>query len=799
MDLKTNKDQNSESSTNETEVAVVTTEYASDLVFRLPKQSRTKFNSVIFTPTLIHQKEKNQKFMVVLVGYQFKLYHIKDHRVSFASAQTINIPFVNTNASSHRITEKSIFLVFWKKYLKENHINREVLLQLGLDPEGDQKVVLEIPIDPRQPEVIQPAVFEEADEKGQGFLIRQILRGSKTILCNELCLLSSWTKRTPQGFFGDPDPKIIYFIGECRKRRRSDHLTRTRRLFQFNLGFDELGFYQAKIISDKASLSSKNVVSMDITLRRLLSSRKNNEHSKKFQVFFEMGPEVITIILIDPRTRKIAARAFVSIYELFRDLRMCQVCNHITLSCKDIEYSPEIDLLVFEANIYTKFGRTSFESIPHEFRKHASLGDSRSTRMAKYYGIEGQDIHETRYARFWIFDVFKKAGGRMVVREGIDFSTTSLIVPQPEGFLGFIETPSQVVFEFLSRNKVQERVYNGSTKNRERSCVRALSEIFREKVKSSVLKIRKGDQFPDSGIKTVDRIDQNTLLVIGSRKFILLDSQTGELLSSCDYSLNQGFFYLKWTFNHDLIIKQETGTLTGERGYLEVFKAETEQAEGSPFRQIGILDLSPFTQLHSVNKIVGLAKLSDEIYEAMIRVEWIESEEVPVLSSHLFCLRFKACLISADRPLLQTIHGGSFCKLNTVSNITRKANQWSVISDILRIHYNFFCRSDPKIMRFNEKGKNLTHPKINFGKFKVKQFGRRTSIAIADGRVYIENILFQSHLKPNIEMLEFGEIVGFNGEVRNLCPIKSREIVSSTGVFFDDVTFVLLSTLIEFF
>ena len=314
----------------------------------------------------------------------------------------------------------------------------------------------------------------------------------------------------------------------------------------------------------------------------------------------------------------------------------------------------------------------------------------------------------------------------------------------------------------------------------ERTNTRAISEVVTSGTKSKVMKMKKGNDFPDSSIRGVQEVGLNKVLISGPTKLILFDYQSGEVVSSCHYNLNLPVNLETVHFDKDLIL----GCCTSkEMKQLEVFKFDPGLDEGVPFKHLGILDLSIFRQFYSLKRVVSVCKVSEDYYEAILSVQWIQSYNSPIVDTRLLYLNFEASLSPKGIPCLRIVQVHPFFTLNDIPSwVYKQAGQWCLISQsAARARGPFqFLQSKSKwvVLSSNEARGRVAPLTIIFGKISER---------FNDAHIYRKYFFIEKYRgeKKVIKLHKFGKI-GQNGEVKDLFPINSVEIDLSSRVYFDE-------------
>ena len=404
MELKQSKKQVQELDIEQPEEAEISVQNAPKIVFRRSKHPEKTFNWFDDQPMLIRQEETNQTLIVALMNNDLKLYEIKENKISFASQHTIQFPVQDLISSNRLITDKTIFLLFKKSYLKTHPLGKLIFKEGGISPDSKFHVLVHIPIGTSQPKLIKPMISEAKCSESETRLIKGVFKSQKHFTGSHLSL-EYFDKEIPEEQRATQKAHIDCSDFICEIPKRPNSLQKTRRLFKILAPFKEQPFFRNKLKADveaytKSTFGSKLGFLAD-DCRHIVFKSKNLLNPKKFKAFFQVGPKMITILLIELRTRKIAARGLVSCHELFKDQEeRAAISDLFSCMLTGFEYCLEADLLIFDASVTFAYLHNSFKTIRDRFTNQNGSGSVDKGRMAMFTNTDTGSVQEKRMIRF---------------------------------------------------------------------------------------------------------------------------------------------------------------------------------------------------------------------------------------------------------------------------------------------------------------------------------------------------------------------------------------------------------------
>ena len=610
----------------------------------------------------------------------------------------------------------------------------------------------------------------------------EIYKSTKPLISSNLCLIS-YPKNV-----GSYNATIESSIGEYPKN--SFRVDKPRKLFRINTSLNDSKFSRQKLDSDKRAASNfdpSKVIFSNVQQfkRRPLLYEKTPDlvNPQKFQNFYLCDRGVISFQIMELRTRKRVVQGFLSIYELLESLDCLKRVSWIKYSHLDFIYSAEMDTFVVEMKL-----NLSYLTHPADIQM-INPGEDQKQKRPVYVNFVGEALEEGESKlRFYVTNFLRGDKREVAMVERLSPQSKSRIAKYSKGLLSFLETGSDVKFEIMSKGVTRDKVYSSSEmETPERGVMRTLSEVVKIGLNSRVLNFRKPVSFPDNGVRMVQEVNQDTLLVVGSTKLMLLDIGSGKLISSCEYNLHLPKDYDETLFDRDLLIKLADPDTLGD---IEVFKLQPESEGEAPLMKLGVIDLTEFKEFRSLSEILGFRKLSENLYEGMLIVEWkVSDHHLEYYRPILFSLKFRASINNLKLPELKIIEGQRICNLNPKNyNTYKKGGQWNFISLTNKRELEFCCRNSPGVQRLSPEQGGIDLYTFNTGE--IMDQGEIKSSHIHGRYVYVHtrNKQMVETNKDEIRVLEFGKIKQ-TGEVSTFKLVKTREVERGiSSVFFDDET-----------
>ena len=639
MEEKTPSNNQQKEKENHSEEGLTTLEIKGNLVFNEVEHPKAKFNQIDSTPALVFQRGQNRHLILVHHKKQLKLYAIKDKKIDFVSEHKIDLP-VKGSPMRTEVTQKNLKLYFKNSRLRQEDQNLPILEQLGIDPENNSRVVFEYPFGEKQPEVIQGRVYEEDSstyDQFKSWSIEGYLNHHKAHKDNNLCFI-----QTPSGF-GDEiqslNSKDTHYLAELRTRQAKA----PKRIFQFkdknfswlkSIKFNKLVKKEKKRLPN--NFANPLYFSFYVSPRKFYVGKENPGEltAPKIKPIMWADTRTITIMIFEPVWKKVVKKTFISIYELFEGLEYTKFSTPRMCHIISMNYSAELDTLVVEFKIEVNYdlhvNQETAELRDAEYR----LGLNDRLRLYCLSPNRDRSLLGIKNLRCTIQNVFHKEVRRTIV-ENLAPEINSSVEIVPRGLLCYEESPSEVRIKIIKREKNSSR---NST----------LDHQFSE------IQLRKGALFPDSEIRRVVDVGDSTQLFICSRKLLLLDMKSKKLLSSCDYNLGAPKENQQMVVGENLIVakpnqKNSVHLIQRSWCYLEVFgisdsnenQGEEKREENSmPVKFLGILDLTKFDRFYSIERLLGVEKLTDSLYELRMMANWMTSDTSIVFTQHFLSLRF---------------------------------------------------------------------------------------------------------------------------------------------------------------
>ena len=358
---------------------------------------------------------------------------------------------------------------------------------------------------------------------------------------------------------------------------------------------------------------------------------------QKLDVVLSFDQKMFSIQIFDLRTRKIQARSFVSICELFEPLDFLVAVTSLGFYKSRAVYSIESDVLSIEVSLHFRYREPEAENMRSVIESELRAGRDDRSKLTWIY--ETFSTFEEKKLRFKVINVLR--ADRRVEVETIGYKNHSSSLIIPNGIMLYVDRPSELKIEMIRRDKE-------GTKINQKKAEFADRDEVKEGRRTSVFRLRKGAEFRDSGVKKVIPIEENLILVVGLTKLVIIDTAAKKVIFSFDYKLplpttqtntlykdrlqcDEGLIIFILQNNARRCINVSKRVLNQQKQGQEVF----------PYKHIASMDLTCFEDLHSIKELLNIRKLTKNLYDLRLRANWMESQETTTTTERIFWLRFR--------------------------------------------------------------------------------------------------------------------------------------------------------------
>ena len=612
------------------------------LIFKKLQKNNKKSNQTFFRPVPVIQRAANTKFFILPSNNGHQLFQVKDRQIQYISSHRVDFPVYGRNY--YRITSENHCRYFFRKdKLERSQKHQEFFEEHKIDWVNSSCLVFEYSYGIGQSEIIMPVFLGELRNNIGMYLksyVCDIFDHQKPLFNKSLCLLKLTSQNADMGFLQHKDD---LFLAEFAKF----YPNLTRKVFRINLRFQALNHYRRKIEEDKKKLPQ--IFHDDLEVYRNSKSfyLDNDElgRAQKLKPFIKVEREMITVGVVDFRKKKIPVKSFVSVYELFEGLEFTAFARANFCNIFRIDYCIEADVLVIDLWINLLYNsREEAERVLGGGRTFRE-GERRDKKNLSYfYSDRNGRVKDVRKMRFVVDNVLRRADRRVRVTH-LGYISNSSFKKSLGSILLFEENAEKFMVEVISREPNEKAVVSQSveiSRNRkiEKKSKKAVKTIFEQNLVRKLdlvadeLITGEGDSYYD--ISSALKIENDQILLTTSRKLILFDINTKELLSSYDYSNN-----VPTNLDNSLIDQDVMIGSSDNKKYIEVFKLLKDLENDSlQFNYAGFLDLNNFNQFHSIRKLNCFRKVGNEIFEVKTEVNWLREED-NVTSPSVLSVRFQ--------------------------------------------------------------------------------------------------------------------------------------------------------------
>ena len=126
---------------------------------------------------------------------------------------------------------------------------------------------------------------------------------------------------------------------------------------------------------------------------------------------------------------------------------------------------------------------------------------------------------------------------------------------------------------------------------------------------------------------------------MGQAKLFLADIKAKKIISHCNYKLGLPSSQRDALLQSDLIfhIRQKNA-----RRCIDIFQQNLDRAtESAPYSPIASIDLSKFSDLHSIYQLLSVGSLGRDEYDLKLIANWMDSKETTIVAKRIFWVRLR--------------------------------------------------------------------------------------------------------------------------------------------------------------
>ena len=582
---------------------------------------------VIFSPASHRQSDQN----IIFVEYfrEHKIYQVKDNQIRFVSEHACDFPIDGCNyyeIMSHHF----ILYIFETKELDKTKKNLKFFEENGLDWEKNVKIIFKFEYGIGVDKVIKPRYlgqFNPEFEGHSGQKLVDIFDKIKPLIGRQLAFLQ------------DKDCHLAEFGPEFENLNR--------RVFKFKTNFSVLKSYQNKLNRDKSKFDEDLHEKLSFSEPKFQIYNYESDLNLKWKPFIKVDKRMITVGLIDLRSKKILSRKFISIYELSEPFEWLKLAENLFVTVSNVDYSPSVDFFTIDLRfeMETKVGLDPELQplLDEELKAWRNDPNHRSLVVEK---SETENYVQLKKMRFKIFNTLKAE--KLFIERTVIGSSIETSSKKHKGKV--------VIFEY-GQNEVKVEILSAKTSPQEDEEELRIdgkidnlddqeppnqfeSEIIggvkRERVVIQRALLTKEAKVFDFRIKSVSVVEETKLLIIFKCKMVLFDMESKKVLSSLFYCKGLPSYSSNTKIQGDLM-----ACCDQNRGYLYFYRIKHQEDGGVNFQLCWEIDVTEFPGIHLIHQFLDFRRLSEDTFIVRLELYFMFSEEVSVSKLGIMSIGFK--------------------------------------------------------------------------------------------------------------------------------------------------------------
>ena len=639
--------------TNQKLIANETKEGGYPLKFGRVHSPETKFHQVDTELVLIRQKSSKRKLVLAQYQNELKIYEIKNKKIQFVSEHKIDFP--PDIAIKRRIVTETRIRYFVKIQLIDLNDPQQVesFQEPGIDLRDlsySETLVFECRFDLEQCGVIRPVFLGKlGDGKWNRFTetVMTIFEGNGGNWLNNRDLWLVKEFKSPylgKNQIGEGD--YIYLASLWKNGG-----ILLKRLIRLNLRFWKMSSYRRKLEKDQ------EMIAPEFRLNLTFSSKpKRSEFflgdtepgmSRQLKSFIRVDQKMIIVGWIDFRLKKIRAKRFISIYEMFSDFDFQKILSLNPVNLQKIDYFEDLDLLLIDVWLVKTLstppqGQTwsllNLESdIDLRFRDREQL-------KASWIDEGTQRTVSSSFHRVKIWGLFLGKKRKIEIEEMSLFTNSSfsksggMLITFKENLPGM---KVNLIKKAIKTHYIGNRGVKRNAKEMAQKCTKKVLNVDSSAEQSS-LSFLMDEESKKRGIWACDIqsaliVEKDLVLVVTSRMMLLFDTISKDLISSFQYNEAVPSIPEEIHIQDNLLI-----TCNRTIDCLEVFKICPKHQKGIKFfKTVGFIDMKRYYRFYSLRHILGFRMLKPGVYEVKAAVNWITESRYNPHNLIVLSIRFQ--------------------------------------------------------------------------------------------------------------------------------------------------------------
>ena len=509
----------------------------------------------------VRQRRTGERFIFSPEREGFKIFALREGQMKLISKHLYHFP-ITFSTFYDIISEEYIRFFVSKEKILKTAKNDEFFKKHKIDWTTSSTLVFEVRYQVGGPKILSPSYVSELKHHWNGYFYKKVedtFDSQKPLQKSNLSVVSGKLE-------SDQSHKI--FLVDIDKR--SQNLI--KKILQLDLQSPNNFHYFNKLFNDDHNFQSR--LTFNLNFKPPVDTRagyyiQNSEPGEgpKFQPLIRVTEKMIIVSLVDLRSRKIAVRGFVSIYELFGRVNLSQICSGEKAEVKKIDYSARLDVLILDVSLSLFHRQEDLDENWTSIERHMGAGLADRRQLTSFFkGFRG-DLIEERKLRVIVFGMRK--GGRRsieVVNRGCGIDSS---FERSKGrFIIAEQTGDELRIEVLSREvdcplKAKERAGVSTKIQKLVICDNIAKLIFQIPIED----VKAQYPFLYFGIQSLYMLDEEKILISRARTFQVFDLRSGRILSTTDHCKGIP------TYTDEIFIADNIlATSTNEFGVLNFYK-----------------------------------------------------------------------------------------------------------------------------------------------------------------------------------------------------------------------------------
>ena len=716
-----------------------------------------------------------------------KIYTVKDNKITLLSHHTSKLPL--EDFSFRIFNQNSITFQFEKDKLPRTKNNLKFFEENQIDWGEPSLLLFRIKYGAHNKSLVEADFLGELKDEHAGYKgwdLEEVFDSQKPLISNKYCLMS-------RNSGDNNNDKKVFFLAEFGP----NYPNLNRSVHRINTQFSLMGSYHEKLKKDKKKAEEVHDLVLRFKECKFHMDGHEEDENLKFKPFFKVDEHMITMGLLDMRLRKVIKKGLVSVYELFQSLDCLKIVDGPFMKVNLVKYCPKIDVLVLL--IQTDFAFPSDVNEDLQPILDAELTRGRDDRFNQSSTTREENIFvQLKRFRFKVFN-FLRGGERTIEASTASYCANSCAEASKGRLIVHEENTTQLNLEIISEDK--NGLKEGAPLKK--------AVLKPKKVKKTIKNPKKGQKLKrryfsiplcdspremgaldDYQFQAVSYISENQILIIGSTKMYLFDTESETVISDLNYHTN--------ITNTVTSAKVQNGfILSCEKGYgwlklSQISKPKTKNNNpGYAIKQVGFYDLRQFRNFHSITRLLAFKRISEDEFKVKLEVDWMPSETICVVNQRILTATIR--LIRAPDDENEVV---DFALEDVFEDPVLYMKDHSKLSSYFKNEdwYQIGSYEDTFAHGVQDKPSNENLLTLSYSSDIYNHENHRKMLNCHMGDkysyfVYGEFLNQQRDEDPGIEL----RVVEFNG----CCPeegmskpkvVKSMQLDNSASVFFDEVT-----------